>query len=498
MYQYVLFDLDGTLTDPKVGITKGVQYALKYLGIEENNLDKLEPFIGPPLTDSFHEFYGMNEEDCQTAVVKYREYYSKTGVKENEIYPGMKEMLSNLKEKGIVLLTASSKPEDYVHIILNHFDIEQYFDMVVGSTKDGSRSTKIEVMEEAFRRLREHAKRCGKQVDLKSVLMVGDRKFDIEGANHFEIDSAAVTYGYAPEGELIASNPTYLADSVLQLEEVILQMPSYFKEKNIPSFLKTLKVLYPLALYWVWELLIFNLGYFILWKTMGITESMKPHISVYLNAVAAVSTWPMLTYLYHKSHPGFTSAVVKKSYRKQTFMNSGQIVALAVCLAMGLNLLVTYMRLSSLSPTYETVASTQYSVPLSIGLVVYGILTPITEELIFRGVLYNRIKTYFPVPIAIFLGALVFGCYHGNLVQILYAFCMGLAIQFVYELYGDLLAPILFHCSANFIVYLFSKTFGDQLANGSILYGIGFTAVAAIMLVYMLMQYKKKKERYFR
>lgn len=139
MFEYILFDLDGTLTDPKLGITSSVQYALRALGIEEPSLDKLEVFIGPPLTDSFREFYGLDEEQMTTAVDKYRERFATQGIFENEIYPGIPQMLADLKAKGKKLAIASSKPTLFVEQILEHFEIGKYFDHVVGSNMDGTR-----------------------------------------------------------------------------------------------------------------------------------------------------------------------------------------------------------------------------------------------------------------------------------------------------------------------------------------------------------------------
>lgn len=139
MFKYILFDLDGTLTDPKLGITSSVQYALRALGIEEPSLDKLEPFIGPPLTDSFREFYGLEGERLAMAIDKYRERFATQGIFENEIYPGIPQMLADLKAKDKLLAIASSKPTLFVEQILEHFEIGKYFDHVVGSNMDGTR-----------------------------------------------------------------------------------------------------------------------------------------------------------------------------------------------------------------------------------------------------------------------------------------------------------------------------------------------------------------------
>ncbi|MDE6974300.1 MAG: HAD hydrolase-like protein, partial [Lachnospiraceae bacterium] len=145
MFQYCLFDLDGTLTDPKEGITRSVQHALKHFGIEEPDLDRLEPFIGPPLKDSFMEFYGLSEEQALKAVEVYRERFAPIGGLENEIIPGTGQMLAHAREKGIHLAVASSKPLVFVRQILRHFQIEDYFEVVVGSELDGTRGSKEEV-----------------------------------------------------------------------------------------------------------------------------------------------------------------------------------------------------------------------------------------------------------------------------------------------------------------------------------------------------------------
>lgn len=216
-FQYLLFDLDGTLTDPKVGITTCVQYALKKFGIEEPDLDKLEGFIGPPLADSFQEFYGFDKEQTEIAISTFRERFSTIGLFENEIYPGMKEMLAHLKEEGKMLAVASSKATVFVNKILQHFEIEQYFDVVVGSELDGTRTKKEEVMEEAIRQL------ChGNKLDNDTTVMIGDRKFDIEGAKEFGLASIGVSYGYARPGELEAAGADYIVDTVSELEELLL------------------------------------------------------------------------------------------------------------------------------------------------------------------------------------------------------------------------------------------------------------------------------------
>ena len=151
MSQVILFDLDGTLTESGEGIMKSVQYALEKLGIIEENQEKLRRFIGPPLLESFMNYYGMDQETAAQAVVYYRERYTDKGIFENELYPKIPQLLEILQINDKILGVASSKPEVYVKQILEHFGIDQYFQVIVGSELDGSRTKKPEVIEEALR-----------------------------------------------------------------------------------------------------------------------------------------------------------------------------------------------------------------------------------------------------------------------------------------------------------------------------------------------------------
>lgn len=211
MYHYLLFDLDGTLTNPKEGITRCVQYALRHFGIEEPNLDKLEPFIGPPLIDSFMEYYGFTREQALKGVEKYRERFRDTGIFENQVLEGIPQMLKTLKEQGACLAVASSKPEEYVVRILEKFSLAPYFHQVMGASMDESRSAKEDVIREALRRLG-----VGER-EKPRVLMIGDRKHDAQGAKACGIDCLGVYIGFAAPGELEQAKATYIVHSVEEM-----------------------------------------------------------------------------------------------------------------------------------------------------------------------------------------------------------------------------------------------------------------------------------------
>ena len=212
-YSHLLFDLDGTLTDPKEGITKSVQHALHHFGIDVPDLDQLTCFIGPPLIPSFMEFYGLTHAQAEEALVVYRERFSTVGLFENRVLDGSPEMLAQLKQQGKVLAVASSKPEAFVLRILERFDLLQYFDAVIGATMDEKRTEKKDVIEEALLRL--------SVSDRRAVLMIGDRKHDVEGANLCGLDSLGVYTGFAPDGELEAAGATYICRSIAEMSDLL-------------------------------------------------------------------------------------------------------------------------------------------------------------------------------------------------------------------------------------------------------------------------------------
>lgn len=215
MYRAILFDLDGTLTASAEGITKSVQYALLKLGIDEPDLQKLEGFIGPPLLDQFMNAYGMDETTARQAVVYYRERYEEKGIYENEVYPGVRELLKALKAQGYQLGVASSKPVFYVKQILERFGLTGFFSVIEGSQMDGRRTSKGEVIQEALKNLK--MENCREQ-----TVMVGDRKHDVQGAREAGIDCVAVSYGYGSVQELQQAHPVMIAPAIEGVQRFFL------------------------------------------------------------------------------------------------------------------------------------------------------------------------------------------------------------------------------------------------------------------------------------
>lgn len=210
-WKYVLFDLDGTITDSCAGILNCVKYALEAFNKEIPGEEELLQFIGPPLVDSFQNFSGMSSEEAVQATAKYRERYGTVGLFENALYDGIDKVLAGLKEKGYLVALATSKPEEYSVRILEHFGIKDYFAEIVGSTLDGTRDKKADVIREVFRRMQ-----ISDEMK-KQVIMVGDRKHDILGAKECGIASLGVYYGFAPEGELEECGADYIIREVKEL-----------------------------------------------------------------------------------------------------------------------------------------------------------------------------------------------------------------------------------------------------------------------------------------
>ncbi len=212
--QYLLFDLDGTLTDSRPGITRSVQYALEAFDIHVDDLDSLRPFIGPPLYESFMRFYHFSEEQAHRAVAKYREYFAEKGLFENDVYEGIIPLLQDLKAQGKTLAIATSKPTVFAQQIAEHFAFASYFEVIIGSELDGSRIHKGDVIAYALEQL--------KIEDKSQVVMIGDREHDIIGARQNGVVGIGVFYGYGSLEELQKAGADSIVHDVKGLRAILL------------------------------------------------------------------------------------------------------------------------------------------------------------------------------------------------------------------------------------------------------------------------------------
>lgn len=208
MYDYLLFDLDGTLTDPKEGITKSVQYALDKEGYGHYEIDDLMSFIGPPLHTQFAEFCHVDEQEGIRLMSVYRERFGTIGLFENAVFPGIISMLAGLRASGKHLAVATSKPTFYTKQILDKYELTPYFEVIVGANMDGTMSVKCEIIQEVLRQF------GLKETDKPRCLMIGDRAHDIIGANTCGLDSMGVLFGYSVGTELKDAGATYVTDTV--------------------------------------------------------------------------------------------------------------------------------------------------------------------------------------------------------------------------------------------------------------------------------------------
>ncbi|HFU4377672.1 TPA: HAD family hydrolase [Streptococcus suis] len=213
MYQTILFDLDGTLTDSGQGILHSVAYALDQMGIDEPDLANLQRFIGPPLYESFSRFYQLNPADTQAAVDAFRVYFKDKGMFENQLYDGILPLLESLKQAGKTLAIATSKPEVFAKQILEYFDIAHYFDVIAGASLDSSRISKTDVISYALTQL---------DYDPQITIMVGDREHDIEGAQANQLASIGVLYGYGNRQELEEAGARWIIETVPDLHKLLL------------------------------------------------------------------------------------------------------------------------------------------------------------------------------------------------------------------------------------------------------------------------------------
>jgi len=211
-YDHILFDLDGTLTDSGPGIINGFEYSLGKMGIDVPDRASLRRFVGPPLGDSFEKTLGFSPEDAAKGIAFYKEYYAEKGVYENDVYPGIRELLEKLKESGKKLIVATTKAELMANVVMDHFGLREYFDLMVASNNT-DRKNKIDVLNYAIE---------NGGVDRERAVMVGDRFYDITGAAHYGMTSVGVLYGYGSRQELEEAGATHIAESVDSLYDILL------------------------------------------------------------------------------------------------------------------------------------------------------------------------------------------------------------------------------------------------------------------------------------
>jgi membrane protease YdiL (CAAX protease family) len=334
----------------------------------------------------------------------------------------------------------------FVERILEHFKIDRYFDVVVGSELDGTRVNKDEVVQEALELLFQ-----GAPVLREQVYMVGDRKFDVEGAKAHGIECVAVSYGYGSIEELKEAGADYIVCSVEELKKLLLldvEEAEYIREKNTTIAQKIWSLVYPLLMFLCVRVLVVNLFLMIF---PNITGNVSTLIAAVSYAVAALSIGGNAKLLIAK-----TSEDVRLCHLRHMPISRYILLDLAVVGAvLGLNLLFALTGFIDISASYQEVAESQFAASLIVGLLCYGVITPVAEELLFRGIIHNGLRRFMDWRSAVLMSAAIFGIYHGNIVQASYGFLMGWLLAYGYEYFGKFKVPVLIHIVANLLAYCF-------------------------------------------
>lgn len=214
-YSVILFDLDGTIINPKLGIVNSVQYAANQLQIEVTEPTLLENFIGPPLLHSFRKYFSLTESEARTAIDHFRIYFRQTGIRENHLYPGIKKLLEDLAQQNRTLYVATSKPTPFACDILEHYNLSHLFEEIVGSNLNLTRTAKTEIIGYILNKY--------PKMQSNTCVMIGDRSYDIIGAQNNQIDSVGVLWGYGSEDEIISMHPTFIVKHINDLRQIFLE-----------------------------------------------------------------------------------------------------------------------------------------------------------------------------------------------------------------------------------------------------------------------------------
>lgn len=500
MFRAVLFDLDGTITDSAEGITKSVQYALLNLGIQVSDPRELTCFVGPALFQQFQQYAGLNPQQATLAVQKFRERFSKVGIYENAVYEGIEKVLKELKEQGVILAIASSKPQVFVHQVLDYFHLTHYFDIIVGSELDGRRTQKEEVIQTVL-----------KQLNLEDVanevLMVGDRYHDIEGAKKCGTTSLGVAYGYGGREELIKARADYIVDSVEELTNFFaidskpIEKEELYKERVRHYHgigLKIWRSIYPIGIHYGASFLASVVGTVAIFSFLALSmrvlssEDMVNEVykhTLLLTFIGQLIALPFLAYFYKKDQ------VLRGNYKRGHILHGFKKIPkvhwvfyyiFAGCLGVGFSNIIDLVGIPKLFPGYSELSEIVFqNQNLFLSMLAVGIFAPIVEELAFRGLMCRRISEYLSDTWGIVLSSIAFGIIHGNMVQFIFAVPLGAVMAIFYKRTGTLWVPIMLHVGVNMTSTLLSE-FVKGYANIWVFLG---TTLLEVIVVTILGKY---------
>ena len=513
MWNTVIFDLDGTLTESGPGIKRSVQYALSAFGLQITTEEELNRYIGPPLKTSFQKYAGFSPEDASKAVGIFRERYTAIGIYENALYPEIENLLAALKCHGFRLAVASSKPDSMVRFVLQYFGIDRYFDVVVGSPENDETSGKAVRIADALYRL-------GLKYTRDSVVYIGDRAGDIEGARLCGIEAVGAGWGYGTREELLAEHPAGIADSVEALLNILLNQAGIARQQvdyraawagicaqavpgkptaagqpypvnpaaeyadrtawdpaRMPQsapldgptahavlraplrehiMMKIWRCVYPLLLYEGLSVacaVIFGIA--ISFSALsGAGGSGLRTDALFIQGIADAAVIVFCIFFMRRDERRRRAGLYPGDavYRKERprIPRIAALLIFTLSVAIVVEIVISLAGIDQIDSVYSEVEEQIFrNSSLLEQVLVVVIVGPIAEELVFRGLLFRRLNDYLKLPWAVIISSALFGLTHGNLVQGIFAGTLGIALAVSYADTGKLIVPILGHMANN-------------------------------------------------
>ncbi|MBQ6544686.1 MAG: HAD hydrolase-like protein [Lachnospiraceae bacterium] len=511
MWKTILFDLDGTLTDSAAGIIHSVQYALHTIGIEEPDPEKLRGFVGPPLHQYFKEYANLDDETAARCVAAYRERYAGQGAMENKPYPSIPELLLMLRKQGFRLGCVTSKETGQARRVLEQFRLSGFFNAVVGCDARETNVSKEELILRAMRVM-------NVPYDRNNVVMVGDRFYDIEGAQAAGIASVGVLYGYGTREELEKSGATYIADNVGELGRILCGTGKAPWTNGPATFGRRIwNVVWPILLWILISNIVASIAGGIYgaiygarlamqdpstWDVNGMVQDLYSvlldyKVQMILSVIGNIVSIPIMWRIYKKDEKGRTNRLFTvRTDRKPGGVNAVLAVIMGFSVSAVLNILISITGIAEwmyeMNPSRYDMLD---SLPLWAEFIAIVIFAPIAEELLFRGIIFRRVRDYSGYLMAAVLSAALFGSVHMDVVTGICAFIIGIIMAILYEYTGSLFTSMLFHAGFNFYSIAISllpvESMSDELANGIL---IGLLAVCAIAAAVTFMAFLKRNK----
>ena len=525
MWRTVFFDLDGTLANSGEGIMRCVQYALdREFGIKAD-IKELRSFVGPPLREQFIRYANLTPEQADRAVARYGERYRAAGIYEISVLPGISELLMELRRAGMRLVLVSSKPTEYCREILSRLGIAQYFNDVVGSDQNGRTAGKPDAIEKAIRMTG-----CA---DRNEIVMVGDRRYDVIGAKQCGVGSIGVTYGYGSRMELEYEWPDCIVDNPTELRNVLIGQlmagspggnslnagapdPEIIGEAVKPAkksgtqrlldmidkIYKVWRIVYPILLHGA-ILFVVQMGLFLAVLIIGEFVKHPDGMSAYdfllnqmvlLTGIADAAAIPV-AWLFMRGDQRNRKEAGRKYLMNRNKMGVKEIILIAL-LSIGIAQVVNF--LIALIPyedaIYEETSEEMfYQTGLFLQFAVIGVIGPICEELVFRGLVFRRARDYVGFWPAAIVSGLAFGIYHMNVTQGVFAAIMGIVFAMIYEHYGTIWASITAHIANNVMATLMNSVIDklDLPESFYLIYLIVMAIAAVVIGIYIFRKEKK-------